>query len=118
MAIIEDYVEGSSDRSDVENQAQSASKGNLELTDAERLHLLSTHGPLKPSALPKGSGSGKEPLIVINPDELARIANGEKVEWADDEDIGASEEGDVPLWEELLNDLLWTIPFGFLYTLM
>lgn len=77
----------------------------LTLTDAERLLLLSTHGPLKPSSLPAPNAS---PLLFLNPTELEELAEREKVEW--------EEEGEVLLWEELANDLLWTVPFGFLYS--
>lgn len=46
---------------------------------------------------------------MLSPEELAeRVASQELAE-GDDE---------TPLWEELANDVLWTIPFGFLYTAM
>ena len=76
------------------------------LSDADRLRLLAEHKGLKPSALP---GAEKDPLLVLSPEELAeRVALQEQAE--------AEEE--MPLWEELANAVLWTIPFGFLYTAM
>ncbi|GJN90624.1 hypothetical protein Rhopal_003636-T1 [Rhodotorula paludigena] len=113
-----------------------ASPSLLDLSHEDRLRLLETHGPMKPSelGLPNGlarkgkgagQGKGKEPMVVLRPDELEQlvaqqqatgkvheIINGGGAEG--DENAVYAEEG-VPLWEEVLNTVLWTVPFAFLY---
>lgn len=42
---------------------------------------------------------------MLSPEELARR-------------VQLQEEEVPPLWEQLANALLWTIPFGFLYSAM
>lgn len=79
----------------------------LTLSDADRLRLLASHGGLKPSSLPHGA---KSPLLFLNPEQLTALA--EKQEAEEEEE----EEEEVALWEELLNDALWTIPFAFLFS--
>lgn len=74
------------------------------LSDADRLRLLSSHTGLKPSSLP---GAEKDPLLVLTPEELAA-----KVALQEQEAEGE----ELQLWEELANAVLWTIPFGFLFS--
>lgn len=81
-----------------------ASPTEFTLSDADRLRLLSSHAGLKPSSLP---GAERDPLLVLTPEELA-----EKVALQQEE----AQAGELQLWEELANALLWTIPFGFLFS--
>lgn len=84
----------------------------LELSDADRLELIATHAGLKPSSLP---ASAESPLIVLSPEELQERVDREKPDW-EVEGNAAEEEEETPLWEELANAVLWTIPFGFLFS--
>lgn len=87
------------------------------LSDGDRLRLISTHSPLKPSALPSSGNSS--PLIVLSPEELEELANRSEGTENNDVDVEVDwepePEEEVPLWEELANDVLWTVPFGFLF---
>lgn len=89
----------------------------LELNDAERLKLLANHPGLKPSSLPSALASngknGNSTLVVLSPEELQERVEREAVEWEGED--SAFERDEIALWEELVNALLWTIPFGFLY---
>ncbi|KAM0791138.1 hypothetical protein ACM66B_005624 [Microbotryomycetes sp. NB124-2] len=82
------------------------------LSDADRLRLLQTHPALRPSDMSSTSQTGT-PLVVLSPKELERIVQEE--EQGKIEEIELDESGEVELWEELANALLWTIPFGFLF---
>lgn len=77
----------------------------LVVSDADCLHLLNTHGGLKPSSLPQGPNS---PLLFLNPEQLTALSEKQELE--------GEEEEEVALWEELLDDALWTIPFAFLFS--
>ncbi|ORY81829.1 hypothetical protein BCR35DRAFT_304001 [Leucosporidium creatinivorum] len=81
-----------------------ASPTEFTLSDADRLRLLNSHTGLKPSSLPAAE---KDPLLVLTPEELAEKVAQQQQEAEDEE---------MPLWEELANALLWTIPFGFLFS--
>ncbi|KAK4702292.1 hypothetical protein P7C70_g3930, partial [Phenoliferia sp. Uapishka_3] len=76
------------------------------LSSADRLKLIDEHAPLKPSSLPN-TGDGKSPLLFLSPEEVKKMAEREVAE--------ADEEDELPLWEELANAVLWTVPFGFLF---
>lgn len=81
-----------------------ASPTEFNLSDADRLRLLSSHTGLKPSSIPTAE---KDPLLVLTAEELAA-----KVALQEQEAEGE----EMQLWEELANALLWTIPFGFLFS--
>lgn len=110
-----------------------ASPVDLSIADADRFRLLETHGPLKPSALGLASaqkGKGKGPLVVVSPEELQEMVRkqegarkrgktGEEGGEEDQDDYGEPEpvqEEELALWEEVANAVLWTIPFGFLFS--
>lgn len=73
----------------------------------------------------QGKGKGKEPMVVLSPDELEQLVTQQQATGKVHEIInggGAEGDGDalyadedVPLWEEVLNTVLWTVPFAFLY---
>ncbi|BGP24704.1 hypothetical protein Rt10032_c02g1190 [Rhodotorula toruloides] len=104
---------------------------DLTLSHADRRKLLEQHGPMRPSelGLPNGKDMVKDPMVVFSPEELERLVqqqrlagsegtdavkeaiNGERLE----EELEEVEE-ELMLWEEVVNAILWTIPFGFLFT--
>ncbi|GAA5920477.1 hypothetical protein JCM6882_004716 [Rhodosporidiobolus microsporus] len=116
-----------------------ASPSDLSISDADRFRLLEEYAPLKPSELPRGpsgaqgrtsavkaggKGKGREPLVVVSPEELEEMVRrqqeGAGVGTDDDEDDygepePAVEEEEPEMWEELANAVLWSIPFGFLF---
>jgi hypothetical protein len=112
-------------KADSPNQAQSSSWSPspsppsspdvLELTEAERFELLTNHHPklMRPSSLGGPGATGKTPLVVLSPEELQERVEKDRVEWEAEE--SSERDYDMPLWEELANAVLWTIPFGFLY---
>ncbi|GAA5887772.1 hypothetical protein JCM5296_001761 [Sporobolomyces johnsonii] len=93
---------------------------DLSLSDADRLHLLETHSPLKPSDLDGvqgGRGRGKQPLMVVSPEELEQMVEKQRAgEGQEERDGDGEQEEELPMWEEVANAVLWTIPFGFLFS--
>ncbi|GAA6060943.1 hypothetical protein JCM10212_003851 [Sporobolomyces blumeae] len=104
---------------------------DLSISDADRFHLLETHGPLKPSELGgKMENKGKGPLVVVSPEELEKMVDqqndaarsgrgGARQDLDDADDDDNDDEADVEelrLWEEVANAVLWSIPFGFLFS--
>ncbi|GAA5864516.1 hypothetical protein JCM8547_005567 [Rhodosporidiobolus lusitaniae] len=96
----------------------------LDLSDAERFQLLEEHGPIKPSQLGlssgvkggMGKGKGKEPLVVVSPEELEKMVQQQQEGAAEEEEEVQEEEEEAMLWEEVANAVLWTVPFGFLFS--
>ncbi|BGP16264.1 hypothetical protein JCM10213_007708 [Rhodosporidiobolus nylandii] len=94
---------------------------DLSISDAERFELLSSHAPegLRPSDLMGGqNGKGKAPMVVLSPEELERMVaqqagGGGGASELEDE---PAEEEKLELWEEIANAVLWSVPFGFLYS--
>ncbi|GAA5961448.1 hypothetical protein JCM21900_004012 [Sporobolomyces salmonicolor] len=92
---------------------------DLSLSDADRLRLLETHSPLKPSDLDSVQGGrerGKQPLMVVSPEELEQMVEKQRAGESQDDGDGEGEQAELPLWEEVANAVLWTIPFGFLFS--
>ncbi|GAA6008261.1 hypothetical protein JCM11491_001947 [Sporobolomyces phaffii] len=93
---------------------------DLSISDADRFQLLESHASLKPSDFDgvAGKGKGKSPLVVVSPEELERMVekqqNGVEVERDGGDD--SDEEDELQLWEEIANAVLWSIPFGFLFS--
>lgn len=109
----------------------SARSPDLSLSHADRLKLLEQHGPMRPSdlGLPNGKDREKEAMVVFSPEELERLVQQQQLggsEGADavKEAINGAQVGeeldveaeDLMLWEEIVNAILWTVPFGFLFT--
>lgn len=84
------------------------------LSDQDKLDLLRLHPDLKPSQVPDGNKAGKSPLVVLSPDELHRLAAGGQVT----DDQAEVEVEEAELWEEIVDCVLWSIPFGFLFYCM
>lgn len=99
----------------------SPSKVDLSISDADRFQLLESHSALKPSELDAKAVKGKSPLVVVSPEELEQMVEKQKrgeVERSgpanlDDED---EDDDELLLWEEIANAVLWSIPFGFLFS--
>ncbi|BGO99693.1 hypothetical protein RTG_00602 [Rhodotorula toruloides ATCC 204091] len=104
---------------------------DLSLSHADRLKLFEQHGPMRPSelGLPNGKDRDKDPMVVFSPEELERLVQQQQLagsEGADAvkeaingtqvEEEPADEAEDLMLWEEIVNAILWTVPFGFLFT--
>lgn len=104
---------------------------DLTLSHADRLRLLEEHGPMRPSelGLPNGKDKGMEPMVVFSPEELERLVQQQQLagveggdavkEVINGRDSEAEVEDDIEelmLWEEIVNAVLWTTPFGFLFT--
>ncbi|GAA5840128.1 hypothetical protein JCM9279_002285 [Rhodotorula babjevae] len=116
----------------------------LDLSHADRLRLLEQHGPMRPSELglphglvkpgaatasQGGSGKGKEPMVVLNPEELERLVqeqqqggtsvrdlvNGTATSAGFDGEAEHDEDLEPQLWEELASAVLGTVPFAFLF---
>lgn len=92
----------------------SSSRGSnaFSLTRDQQVELMKSY---RPSSLPTDTKDA--PLLFLSPDELEVLAaqherDKDRFGPADEDD----EEVDVELWEELVNDLLWTIPFTFLFS--
>lgn len=83
----------------------------------------------------KGKGKATAPMVVLSPEELDKLAKagaaakgiingratteqGEESEEGehDDDDGGGAEEEEPALWEDVANAVLWTVPFGFLFS--
>jgi hypothetical protein len=62
----------------------------------------------KPSSLPDPSDAS--PLLFLSPEELTALADKQEREKEEEAD-----EYVEAFWEELVNALLWTIPFAFLF---
>ena len=85
------------------------------LSEQDRINIINMHPDLKPSQLPQGTASGKGPLVVLNPEELHRLAAEEQTK----EPVEGEDEAVEPeLWEELVDAVLWSIPFSFLFYCM
>ncbi|GAA5931817.1 hypothetical protein JCM3775_000050 [Rhodotorula graminis] len=115
----------------------------LDLSHADRLRLLEQHGPMRPSelGLPHGlvkpgagpsqgsGGKGKEPMVVLDPEELERLVQEQQQSGTSVRDLlngtasSDSVEGDADgeldlepqLWEEVASAVLGTVPFAFLF---
>lgn len=91
---------------------------NLELTESEISSILASASK-KPSSINQNNKFNKDekPLIILSPEELSDIVeNDKKLDGiGEEEEEGLGDEEKVELWEELLTDLFWSIPFGFLY---
>ncbi|GAA5880415.1 hypothetical protein JCM16303_003935 [Sporobolomyces ruberrimus] len=96
---------------------------DLSISDQDRFHLLESHSSLRPSDLDGKVSTGKKgkgPLVVVSPEELERMVEKQKkgelseveVQGSDEEE----EEEELLLWEEIANAVLWSIPFGFLFS--
>lgn len=84
------------------------------LSEQDKINIINMHPDLKPSQVPAGNQSGKGPLVVLNPEELHRLA-------AEGRTKEEEEEGEAPepeLWEEVVDCVLWSIPFAFLFYCM
>ncbi|GAA5925407.1 uncharacterized protein JCM15063_005017 [Sporobolomyces koalae] len=92
---------------------------DLSISDADRFQLLESHPALKPSELDARPTKGKSPLVVVSPEELERMV-AEQNRTPSDAAVGADdlEDDDVELllWEEIANAILWSVPFGFLFS--
>ncbi|KAK4051120.1 hypothetical protein OIO90_004861 [Microbotryomycetes sp. JL221] len=91
----------------------------FELSDQDRIRLLSSHANLKPSDITSSSSSTtSSPLVVLSPDELEAKVKQQQQQQQQASTADHETEGEQPieLWEELANALLWTIPFAFLFT--
>lgn len=95
-------------RSRSSSESDESDDSPFTLSQADQIKLLQTH---KPSSLPASSTS---PLLFLSPEELIALAarDGRGKEGEEDED----DDDEVELWEELANDILWTIPFAFLFS--
>jgi len=86
------------------------------LSEQDRINILNMHPDLKPSQLPTIKQPGKGPLVILSPDELHRLAaEGQTSEVVNEEEYEVVEE---ELWEEVVNCVLWSIPFYFLFYCM
>lgn len=90
---------------------------DLSISESERFQLLESHSALKPSDLDSVTGKGKSPLVVVSPEELEKMVEKQKLGEVEVEGEGGDEqEEELLLWEEIANAVLWSIPFGFLFS--
>ncbi|GAA6033996.1 hypothetical protein JCM8097_000640 [Rhodosporidiobolus ruineniae] len=104
----------------------SSPKVDLSISDADRFKLLEDHAPIRPSDLGfssgvRGKGKGKEPLVVVSPEELEELVRRQQEGASGEDEDGygepePAEEEDMALWEEVANAVLWSVPFAFLYS--
>jgi len=87
------------------------------------------HGLVKPSAGQPQGGKGKEPMVVLDPQELERLVQEQQHGGTSVRDLvngtasSAGVDGDADdevdlepqLWEELASAVLGTVPFAFLF---
>ncbi|GAA5989109.1 hypothetical protein JCM5350_003600 [Sporobolomyces pararoseus] len=90
---------------------------DLSISESERFQLLESHSALKPSDLASVTGKGKSPLVVVSPEELEKMVEKQKLGEVEVEGEGEDDqEEELLLWEEIANAVLWSIPFGFLFS--
>ncbi|GAA5893540.1 uncharacterized protein JCM6883_003550 [Sporobolomyces salmoneus] len=91
---------------------------DLSISDSDRFQLLESHSALKSSDLDAKTANGQSPLVVVSPEELEKMVEKQKRGEVEVEGEGEEEEeeAELLLWEEIANAVLWSIPFGFLFS--
>ena len=94
----------------------SSPRVDLSISDSDRFQLLESHSSLKPSDLDGVTRKDKSPLVVVSPEELEKMVEQQKGKQPEHVEQEEEEEEELLLWEEVANAILWSVPFGFLFS--
>jgi len=54
--------------------------------------------------------------VVVSPEELEKMVEQQKGKQPEHVEQEEEEEEELLLWEEVANAILWSVPFGFLFS--